>query len=154
MAHQLVAVNSLWPSDAIWRQRSGTRLAQVMACCLTAPRHYLNQCWFTISNVHWHSFEYKKILQPSITEISWKIIFLKFLWNLPGANELTLNMQMILVRFADDFSEILPAMHFQEFRSVIFKQILVIDVCLGCPVKVFFCEYHKTSLMIHQRWFK
>ena len=30
----------------------------------------------------------QEILQPSITRISWKIIFLKFLWNLPGANEL------------------------------------------------------------------
>ena len=27
-----------------WRQRSGSTLAQVMACCLTAPSHYLNQC--------------------------------------------------------------------------------------------------------------
>ena len=25
--------------------RPGSTLAQVMACCLTAPRHYLNQCW-------------------------------------------------------------------------------------------------------------
>ena len=37
--------DSLTPSDAIWRQRSGSPLAQVMACCLTAPSHYLNQCW-------------------------------------------------------------------------------------------------------------
>ena len=29
--------NSLWPSDAIWWQRSGSTLATVMACCLTAP---------------------------------------------------------------------------------------------------------------------
>ena len=36
--------DSLWPSDTIWRQRSGSTLAQVMACCLTAPSHYLNQC--------------------------------------------------------------------------------------------------------------
>ena len=43
--------NSLWPSDAIWRQRSGSILAQVMACCLTAPSHYLNQCWLIISKV-------------------------------------------------------------------------------------------------------
>ena len=27
------------PSNAIWRQRSGSTLAQVMACCLTAPSH-------------------------------------------------------------------------------------------------------------------
>ena len=43
--------NSLRPSDAIWWHRSGSTLAQVMACCLTAPRHYLNQCWFIISKV-------------------------------------------------------------------------------------------------------
>ena len=35
---------SMWPSDNIWRQKSGSTLAQVMACCLTAPSHYLNQC--------------------------------------------------------------------------------------------------------------
>ena len=39
----------LWPSDAIWRQRSGSTLAQAKAFCLTAPSHYLNQCWFIIS---------------------------------------------------------------------------------------------------------
>ena len=44
-------VNSLWFSDAIWRQRSGSTLAQVMACCLTAPSHYLNQFWLIISKV-------------------------------------------------------------------------------------------------------
>ena len=46
--------NSLWPSDTISRHKSGSTLAQVMACCLTAPSHYLNQCWLTISNVQWH----------------------------------------------------------------------------------------------------
>ena len=50
-------INSLWPSDAIWRQRSGSTLAQVMACCLTAPSHYLNQCLLIISKVWWHSSE-------------------------------------------------------------------------------------------------
>ena len=43
--------NSLWPSGALWRQRSGSTLAQVMACCLTAPSHCLNQCWLIISKV-------------------------------------------------------------------------------------------------------
>ena len=42
-------LNSLRPSDTIWRHRSGSTLAQVMACCLTAPSHYLNQCWLIIS---------------------------------------------------------------------------------------------------------
>ena len=48
-------INSLEPSNAIWRQRSGSPLAQVMACCLTAPSHFLNQCWLIISKVEWHS---------------------------------------------------------------------------------------------------
>ena len=50
-------LNSLWPSGNIWRQRSGSTLAQVMACCLTAPSHYLNQCWLIISKVQWHLSE-------------------------------------------------------------------------------------------------
>ena len=37
--------------------RSGSTLAQVMACCLTAPSHYLNQCWLIIRKVLWHSSE-------------------------------------------------------------------------------------------------
>ena len=51
-----LALNSLWPSDIIRRQRSVSTLAQVMACCLTAPSHYLNQCWLIISEVQWHSY--------------------------------------------------------------------------------------------------
>ena len=31
--------NTLWPSDDIWWQGSWSTLAQVMACCLTAPSH-------------------------------------------------------------------------------------------------------------------
>ena len=49
--------NSLWPSDAIWQYRSGSTLVQVMACCLTAPSHYLNQCWLIISKIQRHSAE-------------------------------------------------------------------------------------------------
>ena len=46
-----------WPSDAIWRHRSRSTLAQVMACCLTAPSHYLNQCWLIISKFLWYSLD-------------------------------------------------------------------------------------------------
>ena len=45
----LSGINSLWPSDAIWWQGSGSTLVQVMAWCLTAPSHYLNQCWLIIT---------------------------------------------------------------------------------------------------------
>ena len=47
--------NSFWPSDAIWRHRSGSTLVKVMACCLTPPGHYLNQCWLIMNGVLWHS---------------------------------------------------------------------------------------------------
>ena len=50
-------VNPLWPSDAIWQQKSGAILAQVMACCLMAPSHYLNQCWLIISEDQQHSHQ-------------------------------------------------------------------------------------------------
>ena len=54
--------NSLRPSDAIWWQRSGSTLAQVMACCLTAPSHYLNQCWLIISIVRPSGIHLRAIL--------------------------------------------------------------------------------------------
>ena len=83
---------SLWPSDAIWWQGSGSTLVQVMACCLMAPSHYPNQYWLIISEVQWHSPEgnfTRDITQPSITKFTLKINNLKSNQNLPGANELT-----------------------------------------------------------------
>ena len=56
-------VDDLGPSDAMWR--SGSSLSQVMACCLTAPNHYLNQCWLIISKIEWHSYEGKFIRDTS-----------------------------------------------------------------------------------------
>ena len=51
----LLLFNLSWPSDAIQRHGSGSTLAQVMACCLTAPSHYQNQWWLIIGGVSWHS---------------------------------------------------------------------------------------------------
>ena len=48
--------NSLWPIDAIWWHRSGSTLAQAMACCLMAPSHCLNQYWLMM--VIWDPFEH------------------------------------------------------------------------------------------------
>ena len=70
------SVNSLWPSDVIWRQGSRSTLAQVMVCCLMAPSYYLNQCWLMISEVLWHSPDskyYRKYL---------RYLLLKWFWNL------------------------------------------------------------------------
>ena len=84
-------VNLLGPSDAILRPKSGSTLAQVMACWLTAPSHYLNQCWLIISKIWWHSSEGNFIRSTSATihKFSLKITYLKLNWNLPGANELS-----------------------------------------------------------------
>ena len=38
-------------------QRCGSTLAQVMACCLTAPNHYLNQCWL-VNETRWAYLDY------------------------------------------------------------------------------------------------
>ena len=54
---------SLWASDTILRHGSGSTLAQVMACWLTAPSHYLNQCWLIINGVLWYSQFHKKCLR-------------------------------------------------------------------------------------------
>ena len=40
---EMCCVNSLWPGDSIWQHRSGSTMVHVMACCLAAPSHYLNQ---------------------------------------------------------------------------------------------------------------
>ena len=63
--------NSLWPSDAIRRQWTESTLAQVMACCLKAPSHYLNQYWLIISEAQWHSYAiWREMPQTSIIKIS------------------------------------------------------------------------------------
>ena len=95
--------DSLRPCDAIWRHKSGSTLAQVMACCLTAPSHYLNQCWLIISKVQWHSSECNCTRDTSapITNISLKMTYLKFHLNLPGANELII---LFLISYSNPYS--------------------------------------------------
>ena len=79
--HLNASINSLWPSDTIWRQGPRSTLAQVMACCLMS------------TNVDWSSlgqFHKRYLNHQSLTSI-WKLYTgtcLKFHWNLPGANEL------------------------------------------------------------------
>ena len=57
-------INLLEPSDTIQLWRSWSTLVQVMAWCLTAPSHYLNQCWL-ISKLPWHSSEDIVIRSPN-----------------------------------------------------------------------------------------
>ena len=71
ISNVLYYFNSLWSSDAIWRHRSRSTLAQGMACCLTAPSHYLNQYWIFIKGVLWQSSGSNF---PSVHELMWCII--------------------------------------------------------------------------------
>ena len=68
------SVNSLWPSDTIQRQISRSTLALVMACCLTAPSHYLS----SVRSIHLSAI-LQEIPQPSATEIILKISYKFFL---------------------------------------------------------------------------
>ena len=81
--------NALWPSDAIWRHRSGSILAQAMACCLTTPNHYMNPCWLVIGGDLWYSLK-TNFTQSSQTdgEVINKIHITKFLAVITD-NELT-----------------------------------------------------------------
>ena len=50
-------LKSLWPSNAIWRHIYRAALPRAMACCLTAPSHYLKQRWVIpndMLNIHNH----------------------------------------------------------------------------------------------------
>ena len=82
------SINSLWPCDAIWRHRSGSTLAQVMACCLMAPSHYPNQCWVLINKVlHLRAIsQWVHMILLCIKSL--KIILIILLLHLPRANEL------------------------------------------------------------------
>ena len=99
--------NGLSPGDAIWWNRSWSTFAQLMACCLTAPNHYPNQCWLTINEILWHSFQGNVYLNAqSINKLCLKFTHLKSHASLSGDNELT---------------------HESYFRYLIFHIISVID---------------------------
>ena len=62
-----------------------------MACCLTAPSHYLNQCWLIIIEIQWHSYQGNFTRDASNQyhqSLKLKITYLIFHSNFPGANEL------------------------------------------------------------------
>ena len=58
-----------------------------MACCLTAPSHYLNQCWLVIKDVLWlapeSNFTRRAIKYSQIHNMCSEITFLKLLPHIP-----------------------------------------------------------------------
>ena len=83
-------LKSLRPSDDKWRHWTGPTLAQIMARCLMAPSHYLNQCWLIISKFWQHSFEgnFTGNAQTIYLWYELKITNSRLQMPLPGANEL------------------------------------------------------------------
>ena len=77
-------LNYIWPGtagvnlgcDAMWWHRTGSTLAQAMACCLMAPSHWLNRCWFFVSEVQWHSPE-SNFTSQWVTKLIFCIMTLK-----------------------------------------------------------------------------
>ena len=57
--------------DPIWRHGPGSIWAQVMAYCLMAPSHYLNQCWLTEGNVTRYT--------SAINQLTWQLLFFNFI---------------------------------------------------------------------------
>ena len=81
--------NSLWPSYAIWRHRTGATLVQMMA-----PGHHPNQHWLIISKDQWKSPGgnfHKKYLNHQSLKMTLKMTNPKFHSTLPGANESIIN---------------------------------------------------------------
>ena len=94
-----------------------------MACCLTAPSHYLSSCWLITSKVQWHSSECNftrdtsatslcaillEVSQPPVTEISLKITYLKFCSNLSWANELNSSIGLAILTDITGITAVAP----------------------------------------------
>ena len=81
-------LNPLRSSGAIWYSCNST-LVNVMAWCQTAPSHYLNQYWQTITEILWHSSEvnFLPMFNRWIHDTHLNITHFKFHSHLPRANE-------------------------------------------------------------------
>ena len=73
---------------AWWHPRGGSTMAQIIACCLTAPSHYMRQWWLTIKGVLWQSPGNKStgVLKNLICNLCSEITISNSLSHLPGAN--------------------------------------------------------------------
>ena len=82
-----------------YSDRSGSTLILEMAWWLTAPSHYLKQCWLIISKFHWHLSDGipQEKPQPSITKISLKVTHLKFNSNLPRGQWVKTLLQSVYI---------------------------------------------------------
>ena len=68
--------NSFGPSNAIWRKRYESTLIQLIARCLMAPSHNLNQCWLESIGIH-PLGNFSEIVQGMLAKTTIKNHFLK-----------------------------------------------------------------------------
>ena len=75
---EVLTFNLFWSSGAIWWHRSRSTLAQLMACWLTAPSHYLNQCWhqWLPITANWGEF-HKRYFNFQLLNLALRLDFIK-----------------------------------------------------------------------------
>ena len=75
------ASSILWPSDAIRWLGTESTLAQVMACCLAAPSHCLNQYLLVTSKVLWYLSKgnWTRYLSHQLLKLAWKLHILNLI---------------------------------------------------------------------------
>ena len=77
------SINSLWPGDSIhvYGNKDLGNIGQVMACCLMAPSHYLDQCWLLISEDPWYSpksnFNFSASAQATILQNEFEELYIE-----------------------------------------------------------------------------
>ena len=82
MCDEIMIFHSLHPSDAIYCHKSHWYRYE---CCQMT--HYLNQCWFTVSEVLWHSFAILQGISNMLcTKICLKFPYPKLQSHLPEAH--------------------------------------------------------------------
>ena len=128
-------VNSLWPSNAIRRQGTESILAQVMACCPTAPSHYLNQCWLIISKFQWHSSGGALSWEDLKISISKTRLKIPYLESHPGANELN--------------DHVSTGGRFKNTLNFSVVNKIHIFQCMG---KIFCVEFQRVPLKFHTKY--
>ena len=145
-------VNSVEPSDTIWRQRSGSPLVQVTACCLTAPSRYLNQCWIDTVVIHPRAISQKTKAMLEIIIISNG--FLTIFVHLPGACDWNKHVKHAILqrhRGCTLLRNWTPELHYgnQQYwnlRIILMKPIVLLHSILGKTVN------HQTEKQILGCW--
>ena len=93
--NQGVVLLHIEASDAIWCQRTFLTLVQIMACCLMAPSHHLNQCWLILCRsfgIHLRGIS-QEMLKISVLDIGLEII--KITAASPQVNEFNVNFNFL-----------------------------------------------------------